>query len=134
MNNIPNDIPKYRKKSTARPPAKAKHKHVYTACLLEYPTDWWNKPHERKRYVPHLQFASYCPECGKISEHDRKRWFVTVEKTFENGRKYYESVFTEEAKRELNPSTRTLPLFKVGGPFTRTVEIGGNEHEPDKSV
>lgn len=123
MNDISNDIPKYRKKSTARPPAKAKHKHVYEPCLIEYPLDWWNKPHERKRYVPHLQFSAYCPVCGKIGEVDRERWFTTVKK-YNIGRPYLESVHTEEAKRELNLTTRTLPVFKVVDPFAKFVKIG----------
>ena len=80
MHDIQNDIPKYRKKSSARPPTKAKHKHAYEPCLIEYPLDWWNKPHERKRYVPHLQFSAYCPVCGKVGEVDRERWFTTVKK------------------------------------------------------
>lgn len=123
MNDIPNDIPKYRKKSTARPPAKAKHKHVYEPCLIEYPLDWWNKPHERKHYIPYLQFSAYCPVCGKIGEVDRERWFTTVKK--HNGICIYlESVYTEEAKRELNPATRTLPVFKVADPFAKFVKIG----------
>lgn len=122
MNDFTNDIPKYRKKSTARPPAKAKHKHVYEACFVEYPLDWWSKLHERKRYVPHLAFSSYCPICGKIGDVDRDRWFTAVKKYFGDG-SHIESVKTEEAERELNPTTRTLPVFKIADPFVKFVDI-----------
>ena len=48
MNNISSDIPKYRKKSQAKPPAKSDHKHVYEPCLIEELLEWYCKPHERK--------------------------------------------------------------------------------------
>ena len=40
MKDFTNDIPKYKKKSTASPPAKAKHKHEYVPCLIEHPWAW----------------------------------------------------------------------------------------------
>ena len=130
MNNIENDIPKYKKKSTAKPPAKAKHKHVYEPCLIEHPADWWNKPHERKRYVRDFQFASYCPVCGKTDSADHDRWFMSVKKYHENGNSYIDVVHTEEAERELNPCTRTIPVFKSDYPWPKFVKIekeGQNE-------
>ena len=121
MNNIPNDIPKYRKKSTARPPAKAKHKHVYEPCLIEHPADWWNKPHERSGKTT-LRFATYCPICGKTDSADHDRWVTTVKK--HNGVvSYLEHVYTEEAERELDPATRTLPVFKTDGWGEKFVDI-----------
>jgi hypothetical protein len=122
MNDIPNDIPKYRKKSTASPPAKAKHKHVYEPCLLDEPCEWYLKPHERsgKRY---LRFASYCPICGKTNSGDHERWWTTIKK--HNGvTSYIERVHTEEAERELDPTTRTLPVFKVDEWRQKFVDIG----------
>lgn len=122
MNNIPNDIPKYRKKSQAKPPAKAKHKHVYEACLIETYRFWWSKPHERDN-VRVLHFSSYCPICGKVGDMDHDRWYMRVVKYHENGSSYLESVHTEEAERELNPTTRTIQLFKADTPFVKFVEI-----------
>lgn len=131
MNNIPNDIPKYRKKSTAKPPAKAKHKHMYEPCLLEYPVQWSLKPHERELYEngrvkTRLRFSSYCPICGKTGETDYGRWETTFKK--HNGViSYLETVLTEEAERELNPATRTLPVFKIDGWREKFVDIEKNE-------
>lgn len=120
--DITNDIPKYKKKSQAKPPKKAKHKHVYGPCLIESPLDWWNKPHERKKYVPYLRFASYCPICGKTGEQDHDRWWTSVKK-YSNSGSYIETVHTEEAERELNPATRTLPVFKSDYPWSKFVDI-----------
>lgn len=113
MIDIPNDIPKYHKKSQARPPAKAKHKHVYEPCLFEQLLEWHLKPHERKDNKTWLKFGSYCPICGKVGETDCDRWRTTVKKC-DGERSYVESVRTEEAERELNPATRTLPVFYIG--------------------
>ena len=122
MNDIFNDIPKYRKKSTKKPPVKAKHKHVYEPCLFEIPHEWYCKPHERKSNATFLVFRSYCPICGKTSGCDRERWFTRV-KRFNGVIHYLESVHTEEAERELNPVTRTLPVFKVADQFAKFVDI-----------
>lgn len=124
MNNIPNDIPKYRKKSTAKPPAKAKHKHVYEPCLFEQLELWYCKPHERKSNKTNLKFGSYCPICGKAGDTDHDRWWTTVKK--HNGMfSYLERVHTEEAERELNPATRTLPVFYIGDEWRPTfVKLG----------
>lgn len=109
-----NDIPKYKKKSATRPPTKAKHKHVYEPCLLEQPLEWYCKPHERKSNKFRLIFGSYCPICGKTNSPDMDRWWTTVKK-YDGFRSYLECVHTEEAERELNPTTRTLPVFKIDG-------------------
>lgn len=56
MNNIDNEIPKYRKKrksSVSKSKEKSKHKHEYVDCLLVEPD---------KR----LHKATYCKVCGKI--------------------------------------------------------------------
>ena len=121
MNNVPNDIPKYRKKSQAKPPKKSKHKHIYEPCLLEIPLEWYSHPHERSGKT-FLRFRSYCPTCGKIGDVDHERWWTHVEK--HNGMfAYLETVHTKEAERELNPLTRTLPVFKTEDYFAKFVDI-----------
>lgn len=121
MINIPNDIPKYKKKSTASPPAKAKHKHVHEPCLVESPVDWYQKEHERKGET-RLSFRSYCPICGKTDSPDYDRWETLVKRN-RGVMSYYERVPTEEAERELNPETRTLPVFYSDSPWPKFVEI-----------
>ena len=122
-NNFNNDIPKYKKKSTASPPAKAKHKHEYVPCLIEHPWAWWGKPHEWEQSKRVLSFRSYCPICGKTNEADHDRWYTVIKKYHENGSSYIESVRSKEAERELNPSTRTIPVFKADRPWPKFVEI-----------
>lgn len=127
MNDFSNDIPKYKKKSQSKPPTKAKHKHIYEPCLIEYPEQWYLKPHERKLYEGNhvkmsLRFSSYCPICGKTGESDRDRWSTLIKKN--NGViSYCERVWTEEAERELNPATRTLPVFTTDGWNEKFVDI-----------
>ena len=122
------DIPKYRKKSTAKPPKKSKHKHLCEYCILEYPEDWWNKDTGKKRKMwPHI--GVYCPICGKIgSVTDKERWHK-LEKRTNEFHTYYESVHTEEYERELNPRTRTLPTFSVDDPFAKFVKLTTVEGE-----
>ena len=127
MQDFTNDIPKYRKKSTAKPPAKSKHKHVYEPCLFEYPAHWYMKSHEHMMYErghikKSLRFGSYCPICGKTGEIDLKRWWTSVKK-HDGIHSYIESIYTEEAERELNPVTRTLPVFSIDSWSAKFVDI-----------
>lgn len=91
--------------------------------MIEHPADWWNKPHERSGKTT-LRFATYCPICGKTDSADHDRWLTTVKK-YNGVVSYLEHVYTEEAERELNPATRTLPVFKTDGWCEKFVEIKG---------
>lgn len=123
MIDIPNDIPKYRKKSTATPPTKAKHKHVYEPCLLRRPIDWYMKEHARCGQTD-FGFSSYCPMCGKVGPIDIGKWFVSIKCLDVDFEPYIKNEYSEEAKRELNPKTRTIPVFDVADPFAKFVDIG----------
>ena len=102
------DVPRYRKKSMKTGLKRSKHKHQYEPCLLELD----NFPDFKTGRVEgtHIAFQSYCTVCGKIGDCDVGRWFVNRITPF------YEWIsegYTEEAERELDPATRTLPLFRV---------------------
>ena len=64
MINIPDDIPKYKKKSTRHPPKKSKHKHTYEDCLLKIKIVL--KYNTGERIVNRLHLGNYCTICGKI--------------------------------------------------------------------
>ena len=100
-----------RKKSSAKPPKKAKHKHDYQPCIYEYDGV---KLDEARGFIPELdmQFGTYCTICGKRDWMlgDKDRWFQLE---WGPRRGWCRSVYTEEAKRELNPETRTLPTFRL---------------------
>lgn len=124
MINIFDDIPKYRKKSSVKPPKKSRHKHVYEPCLIEIPTLWYGKPHERAQSrTTYLNFKAYCPICGKLESGDQDRWFRSDKKFHSDGTSYIEVSKTEEAIKEINPTTRTIPSFKVDSPFDKFVDI-----------
>lgn len=123
--NFTDDIPKYRKKSQKKPPAKADHKHTYEPCIIEIPEDWWNKPHERHGKIEWRPYIySYCPVCGKVgnSNPNWERWW-TYEERFNGAIHYKETVSTEEGARELNRMTRTLPTFQSYGIFPKFVNL-----------
>lgn len=121
MNFIDEEIPKYTKKSQAKPPKKAKHKHVFEPCIIEIPEDWHKKEHEqsgKKRPI----FEGFCPICGKIGPIDQSRWWE--EKLGHIGMwQLYGGIPTEEGARELNPATRTLPTFHGDDPFVKFVNL-----------
>lgn len=66
MINIPDNIPKYKKKSTRKPPKKSKHKHIYKDCLLKSKIAF--KYNTGERIVDRLHLGNYCTICGKIGK------------------------------------------------------------------
>lgn len=113
------DTPRYKKKSQAKPPKKSKHKHVYEPCVIEYPRDWYKKEHERS-VEKRVQISSYCPICGKVGDIDHDRWW---RRETLHGGSAGRNVPTDEALREYNPETRTLPTFVSDEYFAKFVEL-----------
>lgn len=115
------EIPRYRKKSNKIGLKRSKHKHQYADCLLEtnnYP-DFRTGRIEGTR----MWFGSYCTICGKIGEVlDWERWFTKQQLPFPFQAIWEEH--TEEAERELDPETRTIPVFWVEDSIkTKFVEL-----------
>lgn len=112
----------YKKKSQTRPPKKSKHKHEYKPCVLEYNDLRFSREHGVVYDRPAARFDRYCPVCGKLgglTATDIERWY-----THRYASRWVEACFTEEAERELNPDTRTLPTFWVDDPyFPKYVEV-----------
>ena len=111
MNFVEDEQPRYKKKSQKKPPAKSNHKHNYQPCVFEYNSIEFSKG---KGFVqkPDAQIGNYCTVCGKIDyRFDSERWVKWVQMlAYPTCGK---SEYTEEAKKELNPETRTLPTFWV---------------------
>lgn len=121
--NFTDDIPKYKKKSQAMSPKKAKHKHLYEPCIIEIPSEWYKKEHERScEMTPH--FNAYCPICGKVASHNpyNDRWW-TKEECYNGAVHYYKTVSSAEGARELNPETRTIPTFRTDDAFPKFVNL-----------
>ena len=124
MNNCEylDETPRYRKKSTVKPPKKSKHKHLCEPCVLSYPQDWHTKEHLRSD-ERHESIGAYCPICGKIGEiKDKSRWY-SKETVFIGNYQLTETVLTEEGKKEMNPETRTIPCFMIDDPFEKFVKL-----------
>lgn len=114
------DVAKYRKKSQKKTPRKSKHKHDYQPCVLQYERAEFDKVHGFTPTGIEERVGSYCPICGKIGEVDFIRWWFTA---WNQEHSTCWSEPTEEAKRELNPETRTLPTFWAGDMFAKYVDI-----------
>lgn len=116
------DIPRYRKKSTAKTPKKSKHKHLCEPCVIAYPDDWHTKEHLRSNKM-HNIIGAYCPICGKIGElKDRTRWYGR-DTVFVGQYQLTETKLTKEGEQEMSATTRTLPYFEIDDPFTRFVQL-----------
>lgn len=84
---------------TARPRKMRDHAHEYRPCILEGTGGGQS-----------ARIAMYCTVCGRIGGAPGSRWerWIPV-----NGGPAGHMAYTEEAERELNPETRTLPAFAV---------------------
>lgn len=99
----------YKKKSKRRAPAKAKHKHDFQPCIFEYEGIQFDSAHG---VIPKEKemFGDYYVVCGKIGHRSDNRWMERVPTSI---RGVFSFEYTEEAKRELNRGTRTLPTFRL---------------------
>lgn len=121
-----NDIPKYKKKSTAKAPPKSKHKHLVEPCVVAYSSEWWTKEHLRTTNKTTI-ITGYCPICGKIGElKDKSKWY-TKDNGVLNNVEWTKTVYTAEGNREMNPETRTLPYFEINDPFDKFVNLENKE-------
>lgn len=108
------DFTPHKKKSKHKAPRKINHKHDFQPCVLEYDGLRLDKAHGFVYDKPCVRIANYCTVCGKLEIISTKEYKVTLRTA--TGGYYMED--TEEAKRQFNPETRTLPTFKIGDPFT----------------
>jgi hypothetical protein len=124
MNNFEqfNEIPRYKKKSTAQTPKKSKHKHLSAPCVISYPSDWYTKEHLRNN-ERQIVIGAYCPICGKIRDlNDKSQWYKK-ETVFFGICQFTETALTAEGEKEMNESTRTLPYFEIDSPFDKFVAL-----------
>ena len=111
----------YKKKSKHRAPAKANHKHDFQPCIFEYEGIQFDSAHG---VVPKEKemFGDYCVICGKIAHRSGSQW---MERVPTSKRGVYSLEYTDEAKKELDRSTRTLPTFWLDDIWTQKfVPIG----------
>ena len=111
MRNYADEFVRHKKKSSAKPPKKSKHKHDFQHCIFEYYGQKLDKAHG---FVPQKEarFGGYCVICGKIGAPiEDVQWQERVYAAHPFLHGAYRLEYTEDAKRELNPETRTLPTF-----------------------
>lgn len=94
------DTPRYRKRAKHASPKKSNHKHDFHPCVYEYPSS---------TQATKTTIGTYCPICGKIGRvFDSDQCVRPLN---------YPPTYTEAAKKELDPATRTLPTFPLEDPF-----------------
>lgn len=108
--NIDDDIGRYKKRAKYKAIPRSKHKHDYQDCVYEYESIVrFDKIHgfiegEKKC------LGTYCSICGKIGKKSPPdKWYRR-----QHGREtdwYIRIDYTEDALRELDAKTRTLPTF-----------------------
>ncbi len=114
------EFPRYRKKSTKRPPKKSDHKHEYTYGVFHY--------HIKTPFGFNEEFkiGTFCPVCGKIGgrgDLEKDGW---LENTAQSPWLCME--WSDQAKKEFVASTRTLPYFEISDFFTQKfVDVDGKE-------
>lgn len=88
---------------------KADHKHTYEDCLCEvYERNAHYDPVKGFLDGTRLTFASFCTVCGKLRWETNKNWAKKVET-----KRYISYDWTDEAKREFDSETRTIPFFRI---------------------
>ena len=109
----------YRKKKRRHPPKKADHKHEFTDCVFEF------NPETCRYLIDRQEFAigSYCPICGKVGSTapiggTNGRWKKNIAEP-----PYICPVWTDDAEREFNPATRSLPHFMLNDWFQKYVTL-----------
>ena len=107
---------RYRKKSKKKPPRKADHKHERADCVL----------FENFGNFKSMMIGSYCPICGKVMDWGAPlggKW----RKDFSDTPRFIAPDWTDEARREFDPETRTLPYFELTTSMQKYVDIENKE-------
>ncbi len=105
-------------------PKKSKHKHIYEPCVFESQSI---KLDEQHGFIndSRLCVGSYCPLCGKVGSRrlsEDARWYKDTS-VIKGSFRCFSNEPTEEALRELDPETRTLPFFKLTDYWQKEVEL-----------
>ena len=110
MINLPDDVPKYRKKSKKATPKKANHIHQSEYCVFEHTATNAYSIQGRTSSVEST-IGKYCAICGKVLGicTDDDDW-TSDSNLYARGVRCGRS-WNESAVKELDPVTRTLPTF-----------------------
>ena len=114
MRDFMDDQMPHKKKAKKNGIKKADHKHDFHPCIFEYSTEKFDK-HRGMLPATEESLGSYCTICGKIGAQYFP-WAFDFTPLRQGGRiGRYE--YTAEAKKELNPETRTVPKFHLNDFF-----------------
>ena len=107
------DVPKYRKKSKKSSPKKSNHEHEYEFCVFEYEGFSLSDTLGIQNVMEH-SIGTYCRICGKIGDiQTRDSKWVSDSSVYNRGVAVGYK-YNDDSLVQLNPETRTLPLFSIG--------------------
>lgn len=103
----------YKKKKRKRKPRKADHPHQWAECVygISFAGNF------------ELSIGTYCPICGKVGV---PTYYTKWKDHFRTEHGVY-SEWSEEAEKEFNPSTRTLPYFEIDLFVTKSLDLENNQ-------
>ena len=117
------DIPRYRKKSHKKPPKKSNHKHEFVPCVFieKYHKYYYVSPSPQHEQRDVYTIGRYCHICGKVGytgDLEEDGWTVNTAQ-----RPWICHEWSDKAKREFDPKTRTLPCFEITDMFQKFVDM-----------
>ena len=98
----------HRKRAKHKTVKKSRHKHDFHPCVFEFEGLHFNKMNGFVT-IPDVSIGTYCPICGKIGSLCAQGWRQWKPPNSNNRAGSF--AYTDDAKRELDPQTRTLPTF-----------------------
>lgn len=114
------DVPRYKKKAKRKTRPKANHKHEFVNCVFEYNEIELDQAHGFVQ-KPELSIGMYCPVCGKIG--------TMIDRAYTNDINFWPSkqdfrtkFWNDDARREFDENTRTLPFFRIDKFFAKYIE------------
>ena len=123
------DVPKYRKRAKKTTVKKADHEHENSFCVFEYKNSYYTIEHGRVSKLD-TSIGEYCPVCGKI------RVLYTLDRKYTmKSNTFYSNCaiglqYNQEAIKELNANTRTLPTFHVDDIWNQKfIDIDNGAHK-----
>ena len=116
MDTERDDVPRYKKKKAKKTPVKSDHKHESANCVFEVESIRFDKIHG---IVPatRLVIGTYCPICGRIRSSWNEAYWTPGDR-LDTGA-WRSGHWSEEAEKEFDPETRTLPFFQIKDFFTQ---------------
>lgn len=106
----------HRKRAKRKTVKKSRHRHNFQPCVFEFEGIRYDKNYGFVT-MPDASIGTYCPICGKIGSFCAQGWRQW--KPLNASNRGGSFTYTDIAKKELNPQTRTLPTFHLRDKYSQ---------------